>query len=485
MITSDWLSPNPMDIANPLSMIKKIHRMKIGDQIGKYIVEDFIGEGGMGAVYKVQNQEDGQSYALKICKEKDDKSIRRFNREVRIQENINHQNIVKILDRDLNCPEPYFVMLLAQHSLNDISASICGDINKVYSIFKEICNGITAVHLSGNYHRDIKPSNVLIYSNGTIQVSDFGLAKMVTKDSSSHSSSNGFIGTVGYHAPEQIQGKNADTRTDVFQLGKTFYQMFTCDYPHLINPKLLPPGLSYIIQKSTLHDPNNRYQSVSDLRQAIDTFIQALDPTKNPVKAIESKLFEIDKMQKSGFYDEDVYISFLDLLGSQTSDINLFLTYFDQIPEQTLKVYSNKLSDRFLPFLKTYSDVLKQFFEKNHVRFGYAEDVADKMLIIFDSTNNLEIKSEALINSLRVSHWLNRFNAMDTFDFMLQQIKDDDEAAFVAQALNSDFDIYKDHADRIADQNLHPAIVEVKNKTKSSSRPDAPKTPDWLQDLLR
>lgn len=458
--------------------------MNKGEEIGNYVIEDFIGEGGMGTVYRVTNKDDGKSYALKVCIETDEKSIRRFKREVRIQENIDHKNIIKVLDKDFEGKTPYFVMPLAVNSVSDISGTLCGNIEKTYDIFKEICDGISATHLSGNYHRDIKPSNVLIFSDGTVKVSDFGLAKMVVKDSSSHSSSNNFIGTVGYHAPEQIQGKNADHRTDVFQLGKTFYQMFTCDYPHLINPKRLPSGLAYIVQKATTADPDDRYQNVSDLKQAIFTFIQAQNPKKNPVQALESKLFEIDKMQKSGFYDEDIYISYIDLLDSLSEDIDTFLLFFDKVPEQALKIFASQLSERFLPFMESYTTILKKYFEENHVNFGYAETVADRMQIIFNNTTNTEIKGLALLNTLRVAHWLNRFNAMDTFDLMLQEIKSDEDANHIAQILNDEIEIYKSHADRIADKYLHSAIIDIKNKTLPKQKPDQPKTPDWLKELL-
>src|SRR5690606_14257398 len=156
----------------------------------------------------------------------------------------------------------------------------------------EICKGISAMHTTGHYHRDIKPSNVLWLEHGGIVVSDFGLSKKVIKDSSTHSSSNNFLGTLGYHAPEQFEAKNSDARTDIFQLGKTLYEIYTGDYPHLINTAKVKPGLAYIIQKATNHDPNKRYQTVGELQQALKTYVLSLDPNSNPKDAFENKLNE-------------------------------------------------------------------------------------------------------------------------------------------------------------------------------------------------
>jgi len=459
--------------------------MNPGEKIGQYTVIDQIGIGGMGTVYKCSHDITNEIIALKICNEKEENYIRRFTREVKIQENVDHKNIVKILDKNLDNDPPYFTMSLAQGSATDISSTLCGDINKAYDIFKEVCDGISALHLSGNYHRDIKPSNILIYADGSIKVSDLGLAKMAVRDSSPHGSSNRFIGTIGYNAPEQIIGKNADHRTDVFQLGKTFYQLFTCDYPHLINPKLLPSGLVYIIQKATSHDPNDRYQSVSDLKQAIFTFIKSLNPSQNPVEALESKLFEIDKMQKNGIYDEDIYISFLDLLDSIKGDKDAFFKVFDKIPKQALKVYSDQLADRFLPFLTIYTEVLQAYFEEKFIDFSYAEVVANNMEVIFKSATRPELKGLAVKNTLRVAHWLNRFNAMDTFDSMLKDIKLDDEARYISQILNDEIEIYKHHSDRIADKYLHAAIVNIKNHENQGDIIDNNTPPDWLGEWLQ
>lgn len=458
--------------------------MKIGEQVDNYIIEDYIGEGGMGMVLKVKNINTDISYALKYCKETDEKSIRRFKREVKIASETKHLNIIEVLEINLENFPPYFIMPIAKGSVYDAIKTIIGDFDKVFTIFEQMCKGITALHNTGKYHRDIKPRNALILENGNVVITDFGLAKLVNKESLTHTSSNSFLGTVGYHAPEQMEAKNADARTDVFQLGKSFYEMYTSDYPFLINPKKLPSGLVYIIQKATSPDPDDRYQSVSDLQQAIISYKKSLNPTENPKDALENKLLEMTKLLKSGYFNEELSISFLDLLGNNTTDAALFIEYFDKIPNDVLKVFANQLNDRFEPIFNVYTSNLEKFFSQNRVDFTYAETVASKMSVIFSSSENANFKLIAIRNTLRAAVWCNRFSAMDTFNHMLQQIKKPEEAGLIVQVLREEISLYQSVADQIADNDLHPTIAELKNEAIGNIKKEE-ENGDWLKDLFK
>jgi serine/threonine protein kinase len=437
--------------------------MKIGDTIDKYLIIDDIGEGGMGFVLKVQNAENGNFYALKYCKETDEKSIKRFKREVKVVAETKHPNIIELIEHNLENIPPYFIMPIAKGNVNDIIDNIKGDFHQVMLIFEPMCKGITALHNSQKYHRDIKPRNILIMEDGSVVVTDFGLAKIINKDSSTHTSSNDFLGTYGYHAPEQFTAKNADKRTDVFQLGKSLYEMYTSEYPILIDQKKLPAGLVYIIQKATSPEPDDRYQSVSDLLQAINTYKKSLDPNKNPKDALDAKLLEINKNLKSGYYSEELCIELLDLLGNNIDNPTLFIDYFDKIPNQIIKILSSQLEDRFNTILNVYTKNLEEYFKENNIDFSYAEQIASKMSAIYTSTENINFKAIAIRNTLRSAVWCNRFNAMDTFNYLLRQIKDNDEASVISQILMEEIDLYKGLADQIADIDLHSTLVSTKN----------------------
>src|SRR5690606_15766394 len=136
----------------------------------------------------------------------------------------------------------------------------------------------------------------------------------------------------------------------------------------------------------------------------------------------------------------------------------------DQIPNQILKIFSNQLQDRFEPLLKEYTEQLSKYISENRLDFSYAETVASKMSAIFKSTKNILFKGLAIKNILRAAVWFNRFNAMDTFNQLLQEIKGNEEAGIVAQILEEEIELYSRIADQSADNVLHPTIVEVKNK---------------------
>ena len=134
--------------------------------------------------------------------------------------------------------------------------------------------------------------------------------------------------------------------------------------------------------------------------------------------------------------------------------------------------------------MRNYTEKIVEYFRDNHVNFSYAETVAEKMFNVFQNTNNTEIKGLAVLNTLRVSHWMNRFNAMDIFDQMLKNITLDDDAHLIAQILNDEFDIYKHHAERIADNYLHQSIIDIKNRAIKKNQPDVIEI-DWLKEILK
>lgn len=458
-----------------------------GDKIGTYSMIDYIGEGGMGFVIKVINEKDGQSYALKYCKENDEKSIKRFKREVRIASETKHQNIIDVTFYDLENEPPYFVMPLARGSVHDVIKQVAGDFTKVLKVFEQMCKGISALHNSGKFHRDIKPRNALILDNGIIAIADFGLAKLEIKDSSTHTSSNDFLGTWGYHAPEQINAKDSDARTDVFQLGKCFYEIFTGEYPYLINTKRIPAGLAYIIQKATSHEPDDRYQTVGGLLQAIKSYEKSLNPNENPRDALDNKLLEIKKILEIGHYNEELCIGLTDLLGNNVENTKLFVEYFHKIPNPILQIFSNQLKDRFGPLFERYTEKLAIYISDNYLDFSFAEIVASKMSVIFSSTKNINFKGIAIRNTLKVAIWFNRYNAMDTFNSLLQQVRANDEAAFIAQILLEEIELYSKIADQSDDNTLHGVIIEVKKqalKYKKSEQENNDSDNDFLNNLF-
>jgi eukaryotic-like serine/threonine-protein kinase len=148
---------------------------------GKFRVRGLIECGGMGTVFRVERMGDRKDYALKCC-HLAGADRKRFAREARLMRRVRHPHIVPVVDANLEHSPPYFVMPLAEGSLLGELDRLGGQEAEVLAIFGQICSGIQALHSSGIVHRDIKPANVLRFARGRYAVSDFGLAKLDTRD---------------------------------------------------------------------------------------------------------------------------------------------------------------------------------------------------------------------------------------------------------------------------------------------------------------
>src|SRR5699024_2336868 len=145
----------------------------------------------------------------------------------------------------------------------------------------------------GHTHRDIKPDNALVFEDQKIVVSDLGLAKFDIRDTTVLTRASIYMGTYDYMPPEQMTyggTRDLDHRGDVFQLGKTLYHLLTGERPTLMDPKAVPTGLWYVIQKATRQFPEDRYQSVNEFLDAIQDAMRAVDPSRSPTKIYEDLL---------------------------------------------------------------------------------------------------------------------------------------------------------------------------------------------------
>lgn len=181
---------------------------------------DRIGSGGFGVVRHATRAEDGESFAAKFVSDEwkdDDEVIRRFKREVTLQRNLDHPNVLPVIGANLEASPPWFVMPLRKRSLLDAVNDGLGD-DEVVRIFEGILAGMVHAHENGVIHRDLKPENVLLDADGTPQISDFGLGKSLISDSSGITKTTiGGMGSIPYMAPEQaIDARSADEGSDIW-----------------------------------------------------------------------------------------------------------------------------------------------------------------------------------------------------------------------------------------------------------------------------
>ena len=267
------------------------------------------------------------------------------------------------------------------------------------------------------------------------------------------------LGTEMYMAPEQFLpagSREADERTDIFQLGKTLYHIYTGKYPAIMTSEGVPAGLWHIIQKATKQAPTERYQSVAEIIDALNNYIAAQDPAKNPREAFAIQLDAINERLAVGQYRSQDITALIMLLINIGHTQNVFWELFDKIPARILILCAQEFSDKLIDVLTIYSEIInKSITQKN---FDYAEVVAEKMNAIFIATTNASLKQIALKCILCAAVDLNRFKAMDVFNKLLVGIKNSADATLIAIMLNDNLSRYSKVYSQISIGQLHPEL---------------------------
>lgn len=440
--------------------------------VGKIIntknrVLNVLGEGGMGAVVKVKRLSNGSEAALKYCLASDPDTRKRFVREVRIMKQIKHPHVVSIIATGLKHDPPYFLMPLAEGNLRDEIANCTANHDLALNRFMELCEGVQAIHASGAVHRDIKPDNALIV-NGKVVVSDLGLAKLNDRDTTILTQTNAIVGTMMYLAPEQTLpegSRHADARTDIFQLGKTLYQLITGDDPVLLDMNNLPGGIGHIVRKATQQHPNERYQTVGQLMDAVKAYQRGKDPDADPIRAYEAIIGRVKENAARDRYDADDTQMVLSLLADARvqADNEQFLELFDQLPTEVLRVVAENDATDFQPAISKYVEAIDETVSK--YSFSYAESIARRMgpIVTADRAPSV-VKAKALEAILLGCVRLNRFAAIESFNILLKGIKDDGDAIEVAGMLRGREREYKQICCGVPSLKIHPTIRVVRDE---------------------
>jgi serine/threonine protein kinase len=199
---------------------------RIGSQIGEYNVDSLLGEGGMGKVYTATGP-DGGRVALKLVKDdyaRDETFRRRFYREARIAQTVQHPNVVPVVDTGEHEGLPYMAQRFIEGMSLDDKLKRDGplDVQTAVRICTDVAAGLEALWGAGMVHRDVKPANILLDESGRAYITDFGLAK--DTQGSLLTLPGQALGSMDYMAPEQIRGEEVGAATDIYALGCVMYE---------------------------------------------------------------------------------------------------------------------------------------------------------------------------------------------------------------------------------------------------------------------
>lgn len=249
---------------------------------GNYHVERFLGQGGMGAVYKGTQVRLKRPVAIKIMRRdlgKDYDFEARFEREAQAMAKLNHPNIVSVIDFGEAGPDYLYIVmeLIDGADLMDVIRGGQMTQEMALSLLPQICDALQFAHDHGIVHRDIKPSNIMLTRDGRVKMCDFGLAKRYDVESSFRTQTGTGMGTPDYAAPEQFNPKaHIDHRADIYALGVMIYQMITGQLPRGVwkppsQRAQIAPQWDDIVSRAMQSDPGERYQQASDIKSDVSS----------------------------------------------------------------------------------------------------------------------------------------------------------------------------------------------------------------------
>jgi len=266
-----------------------------GRTVGQYEIQDQLGAGGMGIVYRAHDVKLGRTVALKFLPphlSSDENAKQRFMQEARAASALDHANICTIHDISEDDDGQLFIVMsfydgqTLKYQLDEGALPL----NDAITIGYQIALGLATSHEAGIVHRDIKPANIMVTKKGEVKILDFGVAKL--SETADLTKSGATVGTAVYMSPEQARSEPVDFRADIWSVGILLYEMLSGTRPFeggyeaallysIINqdpnplPEHLPEGLEEIVLKCLSKAPEDRYQSATDLASELESFMSS------------------------------------------------------------------------------------------------------------------------------------------------------------------------------------------------------------------
>jgi serine/threonine protein kinase len=291
--------PRPDQVA-PVARPITDGQLPIGARFaGRYDIQEVIGSGGMGMVYRAFDREVGETVALKTLRPElagfDPAAVERFKQELRLARRITHRNVVRTHDLG-EVDRVYYITMEFVHGTT--VAALIREAGRLavpaaLTIGKQVCRALEVAHGEGVVHRDIKPQNLLVEPSGFLKVTDFGIARLSESGTEAHQTltvAGVVVGTPAYMSPEQLLSEPVDGRTDLYATGAVLFECVTgslvyqapsltallaCHLrdappdPATLNPEV-SATLSGIIFRALARQPKDRWQSAAELLRALE-----------------------------------------------------------------------------------------------------------------------------------------------------------------------------------------------------------------------
>ncbi len=274
----------------------------VGRQLGKYRIIELLGIGGMGVVLRGHDPSIGRDVAIKVLPAnvaEDGVALQRFQAEAKSAGQLCHPNTVTVHEVAQDGQTHYLVMeLVTGGSASDhLERKGAYSVGEATRMIIEACKGLAAAHGRGLIHRDVKPANLLLTEDGTVKVSDFGLAKQTQNESLQMTQAGQIMGTPYYMSPEQCDSRPVDVRSDIYSLGATYYSLLTGKNPFEDSGGVVqimfahcnasrpdprdvcsgvPAACGKIIERAMATDPEQRYQTMEAMRADLEAVLAAI-----------------------------------------------------------------------------------------------------------------------------------------------------------------------------------------------------------------
>lgn len=410
-------------------------------QFGDFLIEEELGSGGFGKVYRATAERFSGPVAIKLLKVQKDTARRRLAREIQLLSSLKHKNIIPILAYELEANPIWFAMPLADDSLH--SRLTAGPLERpqIHDYFLQILDGVGYAHTHANriIHRDLKPENILVFGNELL-ISDFGISKPLERGEqfSTITQYRVGIGSPGYVAPEQWEDvRKATIQSDIYSLGMVLYTLVANSIPNPTHDmSKVPRQYEYVIQRCARQRPQTRFVSVAELKEQ---FLNSIDRSAFQISsADEEQLSHLFARDSTPELANDV----LRVFYNNGDNRRLYKACFPKLPQDYLRYFSqDSLLDDFTHILAQYDE-----YVDGQLNFQYCDVVADFYQNIASVCNDINVFRLILQRLLRIGVMHNRWHVMDVFCDVICSLTEKDvgktmTAVEIIQQQSEDFQI--------------------------------------------